>query len=74
MNSRLRSNISNFKKSVEEKRRLFLKTEFQGLNIKNDKSRKCQLANTTVIASGKNPQRMLELVAENVVENKILKL
>lgn len=58
----------------EKKRRLFLKAELLGLNIENDESRKCHLANSTVITIGENHQRILDLVSESVAESKILKL
>ena len=75
-----------FKKSMGEKRNLFFKAEVQSLSIfkiliklikylwENGETRNCYLGNTAVIASGKNHQWMLELVAESVVENKIFKL
>lgn len=59
---------------MEEKRKIFLKAELQRLNIENDENRKCHLGNTIVIVFGKHHQWMLELVAESLVENRILKL
>lgn len=74
MNSWVHGNTNNVLKSIEEKRKIFLKAELQRLNIENDENRNYHLGNTTVIAFGKNHQWMLELVAESLVENRILKL
>lgn len=52
----------------------FLIVEFQRLKVENEENRTFHLANTVIIASGKNHQWMLKLVVESILENKILRL